>query len=91
MADPDQKARLYESLYNAMMERYFADDLDTCDRLANSLLSKAELPVIIRARCYMVLGTAGSDPVRISPAILTALRRHCAFASRHHICTDFCP
>lgn len=73
MADLDQKARMYEGLYNAMMEHYFADDFEACDRMANSLLSKAELPVIIRARCYMMLGTAGSDPVRISPIVITDL------------------
>ncbi|KJX97624.1 hypothetical protein TI39_contig476g00010 [Zymoseptoria brevis] len=56
-----EKARMYEGLYNAMMTRYFDDDFAACDRIAESLLRNADLPVIIRARCYMLLSTAGRE------------------------------
>jgi hypothetical protein len=60
-----EKALLYFGLYNEMMAYYRANDFEACDRLAGSLLRNADLPVLIRARCYMILSTAGREPLGI--------------------------
>ncbi|KAJ4307469.1 hypothetical protein N0V94_009715 [Neodidymelliopsis sp. IMI 364377] len=49
--------RTYHSLYRAMMQMYANDDGKGCFRLAAQLLATANLPPLIRVRCYMLLST----------------------------------
>lgn len=51
-----ESAKLYAALFKQVREKFDAEEFDECDRLALTLLTKADLPVIIRARCHMILG-----------------------------------
>ncbi|KAF7188768.1 hypothetical protein HII31_09691 [Pseudocercospora fuligena] len=60
MAELDVTSKMYEDLYNVMINKFFAEDYDGADKMASSLLLKADLPLIYRVWCYMILGTAGA-------------------------------
>ncbi|KAF2130557.1 hypothetical protein P153DRAFT_430732 [Dothidotthia symphoricarpi CBS 119687] len=51
----DMEERTYIALHDAMMKMYANHDGRGCFRLAAQLLTKANLPALIRARCYMML------------------------------------
>lgn len=63
MAELDVTAKMCEDLYNIMIKKFFAEDYDGADEMASSLLLKADLPLIYRIWCHMILGSAGAGAV----------------------------
>lgn len=53
-----EKAKAYMGLYNVMMEHYRAEEYVKSDEMAENLLMNADIPVIIEARCHMILATS---------------------------------
>ncbi|KAF2173461.1 hypothetical protein M409DRAFT_48435 [Zasmidium cellare ATCC 36951] len=59
-----ETAKLYAALFKQVREKFDAEEFDECDRLALWLLTKADLPVIIRTRCHMMLASAYAQDTR---------------------------
>ncbi|KXT09573.1 hypothetical protein AC579_716 [Pseudocercospora musae] len=51
---------MYENLYNTMINKFFAENYDGADKMASSLRLKADLPLIYRVWCHVILGSAGA-------------------------------
>ncbi|KAK4497781.1 hypothetical protein PRZ48_010434 [Zasmidium cellare] len=55
-----QTAKVYHGMYKHIVELLKNQEYGECDRLASTLLTKADLPIIIRARCRMILDPAAT-------------------------------
>ncbi|KAI8935365.1 hypothetical protein NX059_007948 [Plenodomus lindquistii] len=55
-----QETRTYIALHDVMTKMY-ADNNTECFRLTAQILAKANLPVVIRARCYILLSLRIND------------------------------
>ncbi|KAK4904127.1 hypothetical protein LTR49_026357 [Elasticomyces elasticus] len=56
--DLSEEAKLYHNLYMIVMQHFRADNDDQAEKMAEDLIVNADLPVLIRARCYLVLAIA---------------------------------
>jgi hypothetical protein len=57
------KAQAHGMLHKTMMDLCFAQRYEESDEMAHKLLLNADLPLLIRARCHMVLSCGDSFPV----------------------------
>lgn len=55
--DISEKAKVYGNLHTIMMQQFFDEEFDAAYQVAWELLLNPDLPVLIRARCHMVLST----------------------------------
>ncbi|KAK4902578.1 hypothetical protein LTR27_000515 [Elasticomyces elasticus] len=56
--DLSNEAKLFYNLYMIMMQHFRADEDAQAEKMAEDLIVHASLPVLIRARCYLVLAIA---------------------------------